>query len=500
MACEIGTCQPPYNEGNDTEGTSHWCAKNGSVKRDLYILLTRKANQKTFPQATTYRATKKLELLHGDLCGPITPSTYGGCRYVFVIIDDHSRYMWTILIKEKGDAFEKFKKLKGVIEMETAEKIITLRTDRGGEFVSREFNSFCEESGIKRHLTAPYTPQQNGVVERRNRTLMEMTRSLLKHMHMPNSFWGEAVRHATYLINRIATRSLDNKTPYEVYRGRKPNLSHLKVFGCIGYTKTNKGYLKKLDDRSRTLVHLGTEPGSKAYRMLDPETRKIVVSRDVIFDETKSWNWKSETEKDFMVALGEFGNHGIHRDEKEDDKGVTRIEGNTKEEEVTVVEPHEIKESSEVVTLRRSERQSNKPRYLDDYVLEGDEEYIMLAEEQGELVLLYLNNEPRTFAEAAELNEWIKACEEEIPSIIKNEVWSLVELPSGVKPIGLRWIFKIKRNSDGTINKYKARLVAKGYVQQHGIDFEEVFAPVARLETIRLLIVLLQQMDGRCII
>lgn len=129
--------------------------------------------------------------------------------------------MWKILLKEKGDTFSKFKKLKGVIEQETEERIKTLRTDRGGEFVSQEFNDVYKDSGINRHLMAPYTPQQNGVVERKNRTLMDMTRSILKHMQMPTYLWGETVRHATYLINRIATRSLKDSTPYEVYRGRK---------------------------------------------------------------------------------------------------------------------------------------------------------------------------------------------------------------------------------------------------------------------------------------
>ncbi|KAG7570069.1 Glycosyltransferase 61 [Arabidopsis thaliana x Arabidopsis arenosa] len=130
--------------------------------------------------------------------------------------------------------------------------------------------------------------------------------------------------------------------------------------------------------------------------------------------------------------------------------------------------------------LRRTERQINKPRYLEDYVL--------MAEEEGEFLLLCLNDEPRSYYEAKEIKEWVHACEDEINSIEKLKTWNLVDLPIGAKPIGLKWVFKLKRNSDGSINKHKARLVAKGYVQQYGVDFEEVFAPVARLETIRLLI------------
>ena len=223
-----------------------------------------KQARKPFPKATSYRAANVLELVHGDLCGPITPSTNARNRYIFVIIDDHSRYMWSILLKEKGEAFQKFKQFKTVVELETKAKIKCFRTDRGGEFTSAEFNDFCKEYGIVRHLTAPYSPQQNGVVERRNRTLMEMSRSLLKHMSLPNHLWGEAVRHATYLINRVATRVLEFQTPYEVFKGRKPNLEHLRIFGCICYAKIETPFPKKLDDRTRALVHLGTEPGSKA--------------------------------------------------------------------------------------------------------------------------------------------------------------------------------------------------------------------------------------------
>lgn len=129
---------------------------------------------------------------------------------------------------------------------------------------------------------------------------------------------------------------------------------------------------------------------------------------------------------------------------------------------------------------RRSERQTKKSAYLDDYIL--------LAKEQGEEVLLYKNKEPRDFSEARESKEWTRYCEEEIESIEKNQTWILVDLPVGGKPIGLKWVFKIKRSSDGSINKFKAWLVAKGYVQRHGIDFDEVFPPIARIETIRLLV------------
>ena len=127
-----------------------------------------KQARKSFPQATAFRSAEPLDLIHGDLCGPISPPTPAQKRYILVLIDDNTRYMWTILLKEKGEAFEKFKNFKKLVEQETQNKIKVLRTDRGGEFTSHEFSNFCDKNGIKRHLTAPYTPQQNGVVERRN--------------------------------------------------------------------------------------------------------------------------------------------------------------------------------------------------------------------------------------------------------------------------------------------------------------------------------------------
>ncbi|KAG7565310.1 Integrase catalytic core [Arabidopsis suecica] len=454
--------------------------------------------RQTFPKATSYRASHLLELIHGDLCGPITPSTAAQNKYIFVLIDDYSRYMWSLLLKEKSEAFERFKKFKALVEQETGFKIGTLRTDRGGEFTSQEFQSFCDVSGIQRHLTAPYSPQQNGVVERRNRTLLEMTRSILKHMKVPNYLWGEAVRHATYLINRVGTRTLITQTPYEAFKGKKPNISHLRVFGCICYAKTDSQHLKKLDDRSKALVHLGTEPGSKAYRLLDPTKRRIVVSRDVIFDEKRSWNWSHSGEDKssnapgtFKFSLGEFGNQGLREENQEAVENRTeeenKDENSSNEDEASDNNNMEDIENQEQVqpqpTLRRSGRQSNKPGYLNDYVLMAEVEY-----EEVQRVLLSINEEPWDFKEAKELKVWRDACDEEISSINKNKTWSLVDLPNGAKPIGLKWVFKIKRNSDGSINKYKARLVAKGYVQRYGVDFEEVFAPVARIETIRFIV------------
>ncbi|KAG6498781.1 hypothetical protein ZIOFF_038503 [Zingiber officinale] len=138
---------------------------------------------------------------------------------------------------------------------------------------------------------APYIPQQNDVVEGRNHTVMAMARSLLKGTHMPARFWGEAVRHAVYLLNRLPTKALGDRTPFEAWMGRKPHLAHLRVFGCVAYVKNTTPHLKKLDDRSSPMVYLGVEEGCKAHRLFDPRHGKLQVSRDVVFQENSEWTW-----------------------------------------------------------------------------------------------------------------------------------------------------------------------------------------------------------------
>ncbi|XP_062193553.1 uncharacterized protein LOC133896948 [Phragmites australis] len=163
-----------------------------------------------FPTTASFRAKKPLELLHANLCGPITPSTLVGNSYFMLFVVDYSWWMWVFVIKSKEQACSMFRKFKFQL---------------------------CEEVGIKRHLIVPYMPQQNGVVERRNRTVVAMARSLLNSMNVPGRFWGEAVRHTVYMLKRLPTKALDERTPFEAWNGRKPHLAHLRVFDCTAQAK-----------------------------------------------------------------------------------------------------------------------------------------------------------------------------------------------------------------------------------------------------------------------
>ena len=207
-----------------------------------------KQHHAPFPQVAGYRAEKGLELVHTDLCGPITPTTPGGSKYFLLIVDDYSRYMWLELLKSKDEAHQKFKKVQAMAENEGKCRLCAFRSDRGGEFNSIEFRGYCEQLGIKHSTTTPYSPQQNGVVECRNQTVVEMACCLLKSMAVPSYFWTEAVKTAVYLLNRAPTRSLDGVMPYEAWHGHKPSVLHLRVFGCVAHVKKLGPEVTKLSD------------------------------------------------------------------------------------------------------------------------------------------------------------------------------------------------------------------------------------------------------------
>lgn len=257
--------------------------------------LVGKQRRAPFPQQANYRAAEPLELVHGDLCCPISPPTQGGKRYFLLLVDDHSRFMWLYLLRSKDEAAEAIQRFKVHAERETGRKLRTFRSDRRGEFNSGEFSLYLADLDVQWHLTAPYTPQQNGVVQRRNQTVVGTARCMLKGMGVPPQFWGEAVTTTVFVLNRAYSRSVAGKTPFEAWHGRKPSVDFLRVFGCVAHVKDTRPHLSKLEDRSKAMVLLGYEPGSKAYRLFNPVGKRVRVSHDVVFDETRAWEWEKDT-------------------------------------------------------------------------------------------------------------------------------------------------------------------------------------------------------------
>lgn len=320
----------------------------------------------------------------------------------------------------------------------------TLRTDRGGEFTSNDFLNYCKDRGIRRELTTRYTPQQNGVAERRNRSIVEMARSMLKGKCLPNNFWAEAVSTTVYILNRSPTKAIMNKTPYELWFKRKPKVGYFKVFGCIAYAHIPSQRREKFDEKGEKYIFIGYSEESKAYRLFKPDTKELVISRDVIFDELSSWKWEDSTTP-----------HISHKDNNASEDDISSNTCPSPQPEV----------SRSRIAPTDSDSPPLKVRSLQDIY------------ESTSLALFAC--EPQKYEEAIKDQVWIQAMNEEIATINKNQTWELVDKPNDKDVIGLKWVYKIKYKEDGSIQKYKARLVAKGYSQQPGIDFNETFSPVA---------------------
>jgi hypothetical protein len=199
--------------------------------------LTGKQKWAMFPSMAKYRAEEKLELVHGDLCGPVMPAMPGAKRYFFLFVDDVNCYMWLVLLATKDEALSAFTVFQAWAEADAERKIGTLRTDCGGEFTSCNFDEHCSKQGVQQHLTTPNTLEQNGVVERRNQTVLGMAHSMLKVMSMPSYFWEEAVIIVVFILSRSPTHSIEGKTPYEVWHGDKRSVHYLCTFGCVAHVK-----------------------------------------------------------------------------------------------------------------------------------------------------------------------------------------------------------------------------------------------------------------------
>jgi transposase InsO family protein len=182
------------------------------------------------------RASDLLELIHTDVCGPMSTTARGGYQYFITFSDDLSRYGYVYLMKHKSETFEKFKEFQSEVENQRGNKIGTLRSDRGGEYLSHEFSSHLKSCRIIPQLTPPTTPQRNGVSERRNQTLLDMVRSMMRQSDLPLSFWGYALETATFTLNRVPSKSVI-KTSYEMWAGKTPSLSFLKIWGGEVYVK-----------------------------------------------------------------------------------------------------------------------------------------------------------------------------------------------------------------------------------------------------------------------
>ena len=435
-----------------------------------------KHHRNPFPSASGERAKELLELVYSDVCGKVNTKSLGGAEYFLTFIDDKSRYVWVYLLKKKNEVFKRFLEWKAMVENGCGRKLKVLRSDNGGEYIGQQFQEYLKSEGVRHELTVPKTPQQNGVAERLNRTLMEMVRTMLIESHLDQRFWGEALCTAVYLRNRSPTKAVEGKTPFEALNGKKPNVKHLRAFGCVSYPLIMKDERKKLDPVAKRCVLVGYGTEVKGYRLYDPDrAEKVRYSRDVKFNEMEFGLEKepSQVKPTHYVELEVSS-------PTEDLQNETEI---SREEDVAG-------RSVEEPVIRRSSRIRQRP----DYYVES----VSYAKDSLD--------EPTTFEEALnsqQKRKWEDAMAAEMHSLMDNEVWELVELPKDRKPVGSKWVFKVKTNEYGEVERYKARLVAQGFTQVKGADYDETFCPVVRMESLRMLVAMSVQRrsetsSGRC--
>ncbi|KAL4312227.1 hypothetical protein GQ457_01G011000 [Hibiscus cannabinus] len=245
-----------------------------------------KQHSDPFSKSSNMIASKPAELIHADVCGPMQTLSLNNSRYFVVFVDDFSRMTWVYFVKGKLEVFLVFKKFKSSIEKQSGNAVKVLRTDRGGEFVSTEFDNFCEEMGIQHQLTA------------------------------------KAIHAAAYVLNRSPTSTLTHLTPFEAFQGRKPKVTHFKAFVCVAHVLVPSQKMSKLDDNSVKCIFVGYSLETKGYRFYNPENKKLIISRDVVFDEKSAWKW-NEMQKYEATFQGdnEFVDQQATEGNENDDEG-----------------------------------------------------------------------------------------------------------------------------------------------------------------------------------
>lgn len=455
---------------------------------------------------------EKLEYIHSDLWGaPSVPNSLGNCQYFITFIDDYTRKVWIYFLKKKDEAFKTFVEWKKMVENQSNKKVKKLRTDNGLEFCNQEFDGFCKLEGVVRHRTCAYTPQQNGVAERMNRTIMDKVRSMLSESGLSKRFWAEAASTAVYVINRSPASAIEFEIPEKAWTGALPDLSNLRSFGCITYVHSDQG---KLNPRAKKGVFVGYPTGVKGYRVWVLEDKKVVISKDVVFNEGVMFKDSEQSDKEegeetsekeieisvintpvktgtAVTETAETAQGGAV-DQRNGEEDLSSLGQRHDHDSETDSEDEYMPPSLEDYQLARDrERRTTKPPKRFDEL--GDSGFAYNLTEDGGFL------EPTSYTEAmqdADYVFWKEAADEEIQSLDKNHTWDLVDRPEKQKVIGCKWVFKRKLGIPGVEQpRFKARLVAKGYSQREGIDFQEIFSPVVKHVSIRLMLSAVSHFD-----
>ncbi|KAG9454499.1 hypothetical protein H6P81_007403 [Aristolochia fimbriata] len=395
------------------------------------------------------------DVIHSDIWGSAPIATMGGSSYYVIFVDDYSRFVWVYLLHARSEFYNAYVNFSTMVRTQFSKSIKVFCLDSGGEYVSHIFRSLLQSHGTLHQLSCPYTPQQNGVAERKHRHIVETARTLMLSSSVPKQFWGEAVLTSVYVFNRLPSPILQNSTPFTCPYGASPDYSILRVFDSTCFVLLPDRERDKLSAKSAMCVFLGYGIEQKGFRCFDPMANKLRISRHVTFWE----HLDSVAGSPFDDTLS------------------------PSPPAVDVLVPSSASPSEPIPPLapdvppsapRQSSRIHRPSVRLNDY-------HCFFSV----LTSVY---EPSSYGEASSDPLWQQAMAEELQALDKAHTWNLVSLPPGKSPIGYKWVYKVKTKADGSIDRYKARLVAKGYNQEYGIDYKETFAPVTRLTSVRVLI------------
>lgn len=414
------------------------------------------------------------EFIHADLSGWMREPSVGGAHVYIVLKDDCTSYRFVYFLKSKRDTFPVFLEFQKLIERQTGNKIRVLRSDNGTEFINKQFEDYFKQNGIIHERSSPYTPQQNGRIERENRSIAECARTMLLSTDLSHELWAEAVNCAAYILNRRPCKANNSVTPYEKWFGKPPSLKHMRKFGSAAYVHVPDQFRSKWDSKSRKLIMVGYDGYSTNYRLYNPESKKIIISSNVSFNEEETCGLNIE-QKYAEFYLGDHATEGA-QDESEEDPA-----------------SKDAQEESEEDGTRNRGKQSETMELRDRSNLQAPARF-----RDQDIACSAIIFEPQTFEEAMashESSKWKQAMEEEMTSLKKNKTWDLVPLPHDRKAVGCKWVYRVKQNSEGKIDRFKARLCAKGYSQREGIDYEETFSPVVRYDSVRVLLAIAASKD-----
>ncbi|KAA0048721.1 gag-pol polyprotein [Cucumis melo var. makuwa] len=448
-----------------------------------------------------------LELLHIDLMRPMQTESLGRKRYAVVCVDDFSRYTWIKFILEKLETFKTCQTLVTQLQREKNTGIGRIRTEHGCEFENKHFAEFCDNEGIFHEFSAQLTPQENGVVEKRNQTLQEMARVMIHAKQLPIQFWAEALNTACHIHNRVILRPRTTTTSYELWKGRKPNVKYFHIFGGTCFILSDRDHRRKWDSKSDRGIFLGYSANNRAYRVYNQRTKIVIESINVIIDDLGKepnrnlddedevfWNSLShktaEGESESTTPTNETTYLPSHFDSNKIDMSTPSTStnhSNTYESEAAVSASQHTPERTAGATdspkndlIPPMHIAKNHPfSFIIGDVHSG---IITQKKERKDYAKMVANVcytfslEPTTISAVLTDEHLILAMQEELLQFERNQVWELVPKSPYANIIGTKWIFKNKTDEEGRVICNKARLVAQGYSQIEGNNIAAWFS------------------------